>query len=137
MRVEAALITAGLMALASPARAQTSAFDGSWAVTVACPAVADSDGYTLRFPVRVAGGDLIGENGAPGMAGFLRLTGHIQPDGVTLLAAEGLVGSPRHAIGRIPSLTPYHYSAATRFTPSHGNGSRTSVRPCTLDFVRG
>ncbi len=136
MRFLPTLIASAVMASASPVRAQSAAFDGGWAVTVSCPAVADADGYTLRFPARIAGGDLSGENGSPGFPGYLRLSGHVQADGTALLSAEGLVGSPRVAIGRVPSLTPYRYTAATRFTPSRGAGTRTSVRPCTLDFVR-
>ncbi len=119
-----------------PAAAQPTQFDGSWAVTVSCPAVADATGYTLRFPARVMSGNLVGENGRPGDAGYLRLAGHIQPDGTALLAADGLIGNPRTAIGQLPSLTPYRYAAATRFAGDRGTGNRTSVRPCTLDFVR-
>lgn len=137
MRRPATLILAGLAALASPVRAQPSSFDGLWAVVVACPPIADAAGYTLRFPARIAGGELSGENGSPGVPGFLRLTGHVQPDGTALLSADGLIGNPRDAIGRLPSLTPYRYTATTRFTGNHGIGSRTSVRPCTLDFARG
>lgn len=116
--------------------AQSTPFDGSWAVTVSCPAVADAIGYTLRFPARVTGGNLIGENGSPGDAGYLRLAGRIQPDGSAVLAADGLVGNPRTAIGQLPSLSSYRYTATTRFAGNRGTGNRTSVRPCTLDFVR-
>lgn len=126
-----------IMALISPAHAQVARFDGVWAVTVSCPAIADAAGYTLRFPARIAGGELIGENGSPGAPGYLRLSGHVQPDGTAMLSADGLVGSPRVAIGRVPALTPYRYTAPTRFTGDHGAGARTSVRPCTLDFARG
>lgn len=132
-----AVWVAAVTAFVSPARAQPAAFDGVWAVTVACQAIADADAYTLRFPARIAGGDLYGENGSPGAPGFLRLSGHVQPDGTALLSADGLVGSPRVAIGRVPSLTPYRYSAPSRFTGNRGTGTRTSVRPCTLDFTRG
>ncbi|MDT7950750.1 MAG: hypothetical protein RQ966_04520 [Acetobacteraceae bacterium] len=121
---------------ANPVAAQSSQFDGVWGVTISCPAVADATGYTLRFPARVTRGSLAGENGAPGQPGYLRLTGSIQADGSALLEAHGLVGSPRTAIGQLPSLTPYHYTAAARFAGDHGTGNRTSVRPCSLDFVR-
>jgi hypothetical protein len=130
-------LAAAIIALASPAGAQPASFDGVWAVTVACPAVADAAGYTLRFPARIDRGELLGENGTPGSPGFLRLSGHVQSDGNAVLAAEGLVGSPRVAIGHVASLTPYRYNAPTRFVGGHGTGSRNSVRPCSLDFVRG
>ena len=116
--------------------AQPAPFDGSWAVTVSCPAVVDAIGYTLRFPARVTQGNLTGENSTAGAAGYLRLAGHIQPDGTALLAADGLIGNPRTAIGQLPSLTPYRYTATVRFAGNHGTGNRTTTRPCTLDFVR-
>ena len=81
-------------------------------------------------------GNLVGENGRSGDAGYLRLAGHIQPDGTALLAADGLIGNPRTEIGRLPSLIPYSYTAATRFAGDRGTGNRTRVRPCTLGFVR-
>ena len=125
-----------LAALASPARAQSTPFDGVWGVIVACPAIADAAGYTLRFQARVTAGDFLGENGTPGTPSYLHLSGHIHPDGTALLDAAGLVGSPQYALGRVPTLTPYHYTAPTRFTGNHGVGTRTTTRPCTLDFTR-
>lgn len=128
------LLVASVLQLGSAA-ARAAQFDGMWAVTVSCPAVADATGYTLRFPARVTDNSMVGENGSPGEAGYLRLTGVIQADGTALLAATGLVGNSRTAIGQLPSLTPYRYTATTRFAGAHGTGDRTSVRPCKLDFV--
>ena len=124
-----------LTALASPAYAQSTPFDGVWSVTIACPAIADAAGYTLRFPARVTEGDLLGQNQAPGAPGYLRLAGHIQPDGTALLDAQGLVGNPRVALGQVPTLTPYRYAATTRFSGNHGQGNRVTTRPCTLDLT--
>ena len=112
-------------------------FDGAWAVTLVCPQAADGVfGYTYRFGAIVTDGVLHGENGTRGMPSWLALDGRIQPDGTALLAAEGLTGTPEYAMGRVPKMTSYRYRATARFGGTRGTGTRTEVRPCTLDFVR-
>ena len=114
-----------------------SPFDGAWAVTLVCPQAADGAfGYTYRFGAIVTDGVLHGENGVRGMPSWLALDGRIQPDGTALLAAEGLTGTPNYAVGRVPKLTSYHYRATARFSSTRGTGTRTEVRPCTLDFMK-
>ncbi len=139
MPLKAAVIAGFVLctAVAPSAQAETTPFDGAWSATVMCPAVADATGYTLRFPARVSEGQFKGENATAGSAGYLLLVGRIQRDGSALLTADGLVGNPRTAIGQLPTLTPYHYTATVRFAGSAGTGQRTSTRPCRLDFVRG
>ena len=121
---------------AQPAIAQSASFDGVWNVTVSCPAAGDAAGYTLRFHADVSGGALVGENGTPGLGGYLHIAGRIQPNGNAVLIARGLVGNPRVAIGNLPTLTPYNYTAVVHFDGNHGTGRRTTARPCTLDFLR-
>ena len=68
-----------LTALASPASAQSGPFDGLWSVVIACPAIDDAAGYSLRFPARVTAGDLVGENAAPGATRLPPSVGPHQP----------------------------------------------------------
>ena len=125
-----------LTAWAAPALA-ASPFDGAWAVTLVCPQAVDGAfGYTYRFGATVTDGVLHGENGTRGMPSWLALDGRIQPDGTALLSAEGLTGTPEYAVGRVPKMTSYRYRATARFSGTRGTGSRTEVRPCTLDFVK-
>lgn len=63
----AAVLASALAGWTAPCHAATS-FDGTWAVTVACPTAADGAfGHTYHFSAAVADGVLHGENGICGM----------------------------------------------------------------------
>ena len=131
-----ALLASALAGWVAPCRAATP-FDGTWAVTLVCPTAADGAfGYTYRFNAAVVDGVLHGENGTRGMASWLALDGRIQPDGTGILAADGLTGSPEYSVGWVTKLTSYHYRVNAIFNAIRGTGTRTEIRPCTLDFVR-
>lgn len=125
-----------LLLLATPAAAQAPGFDGVWGVTITCTASADATGYRLQFPARIAGGMIQGQNGEPGKPGYLLLQGRVEPGGAASLTGDGLVGSPRTAIGQLASTTPYHFLGTARFAGNQGTGQRTTTRPCSIDFTR-
>jgi hypothetical protein len=122
----------------SPMSTGASAFDGNWAVTIACEAAADgARGYTFRFPARIDDGALHGEKGTKGEATWLTLDGRLKADGSSTLTVHGLTGSPDYNVGRVAQLTPYTYHVTAQFEAAHGTGTRVELRPCTLEFVKG
>ena len=131
-----AIALLALLASSTPATAQVTGFDGVWGVIVTCPASADASGYRLQFPARIANGQIQGQNGDQGKPGYLLLQGRIDPGGAAALTGDGLVGSPRTAIGQLSAATPYHFLGTARFAGNQGSGQRTTTRPCTIDFTR-
>ena len=122
------------VAMATPA----SPFDGSWTVTLTCPASTDGRalGYSYEFPVRVKDNILEGEHGTQGEPGWLKLSGPIQPDGSAALLAEGLTNLPNYALYSLKRGTPYKHAVTAKFDPHHGSGSWITIRTCTFDFAR-
>jgi hypothetical protein len=124
--------------IAASAMAQaTRRFDGTWSVNLQCEDAGDGAlGYTFNFYVTVRDGRLQGEHGAPGTSGYLLLQGVIDPDGHSILTAEGLTGTPEYAVRRVRRGTPYAYHLNTRFDGSSGTGTRIELRRCTANFRR-
>lgn len=114
-------------------------FDGRWEVTITCSAAADgARGYTLRFSARVQDGVFAGAyRGSSAAEGSLDLSGPIAADGTARLAARGLTGDPRTAVGRVAQQTPYAYTLEARFQGDAGAGRRIETRPCEASFRRG
>ena len=122
--------------LAAQARALDPArFDGTWNVTVHCPAHGGASGYTHRFPAQVNDGKLEAQSGVTGQPSSLMLSGTIQPDGTASINARGVTGDPKYTANRT-SKSPYAYRVDVRFEGSRGSGNRTEPRPCSLTFVR-
>jgi hypothetical protein len=111
-------------------------FDGVWTTVVACAAVGGAVPYSYEFFSTVKDSVLHGEHGVKGAPGWLQLDGHIMPDGAAAIAAHGLVGKERAALGERPPGTPYRYQIDARFSDKSGTGHRVKGRTCTVSFSR-
>jgi caspase domain-containing protein len=111
-------------------------FDGTWNVTVDCPAYNRAAGYTLRFLAQVKDGALHGQHGVTGQPGSLTLTGKILSDGNASIDARGTTGDPKFNLNSASTGSPYAYRANAHFEGSRGSGIRTDLRPCDLTFVK-
>jgi hypothetical protein len=120
--------------------AQTTQFDGSWRVTMVCPAhdVADDDakGYTHRFSGQVVNGQFSATHGNEGEPGWHFLNGKIKPDGAAALHLDGIVNNPKYAINDAPRGKRYSYRVRAQFTESSGSGQRLTGRACEFTFAR-
>ena len=121
---------------AKPAALDATRFDGTWRVTVDCPAHKAAAGYVMQMQADVKEGVLQGQSGVVGQPSSLTLSGKIGADGSALISALGRVGDPKHTVNRLSSGVPYAYQVNARFEGSHGVGNRVEVRPCTLTFVK-
>jgi hypothetical protein len=113
-------------------------FDGSWDVSIACPASsqAGAKGYAFHFPATVKEGQLRGNHLADGTPGALKVEGSIQADGRAFLKGSGLTGSAAYNVKQAASGTPYEYSISARFEQASGSGSRIEGRECSFGFTR-
>jgi hypothetical protein len=120
------------------ARAGTSAFDGSWDVTLTCPKSKDGNamGYSYDFKAEIKDGTLHGERGTSGEPGWLQLDGPIKPDGSAALIAEGLTNSPAYAINNPKKNTHYKHAVTAQFEEDKGSGNWITVRTCTFQFMK-
>jgi len=129
-------LSALLFAVGAGADDSAARFDGDWATVVACAMAAGAVAYSYEFSSSVKNGVLHGEHGIKGAPGWLRLDGQIQPDGSASIAAHGLVGKERAAVGELPPGAPYHYNIVASFSENSGTGHRVNVRRCTVTFSR-
>ncbi|MES2713497.1 MAG: hypothetical protein V4653_18105 [Pseudomonadota bacterium] len=130
-------LLAGCAAPAPLASPTAHPFDGRWAVTQTCPAMAlGVRGYVYQFPAYIRDSVFRGEQGREGEPGWLLLRGPVQRDGRATLEAQGLTGTVETTAGFLASSTPYRYTVEARFQPRSGQGRRIEVRTCTLDFAR-
>jgi len=136
--VFAALARQRLAGLAAkPPALDPARFDGTWNVTILCPAHNAAAGYTMRLRAEVKAGVLNGQHGVPGQPDSMTLTGKISADGTASIAARGKTGDPKFSLGSEAPGFPYAYPASVRFEGSRGTGNRTdTLRPCSLTFVR-
>lgn len=134
----AALARQRLASMSPPARARDLArFDGTWNVTVECPAHGSASAYTRRLLAQVKDGTLAAQLGDIGRPNSLTLSGNIQPDGKASIDAHGMVGDPRNAVNRLSQGAAYAYRVDAVFEGARGVGNRTdNVRPCSLTFAK-
>ena len=127
-----------LASVSQRARALDSArFDGTWSVTVQCPAHGNASAYTRRLLAQVKDGSLAAQLGDVGQPNSLSLSGKIQPDGKASLEARGMVGDSRNTVNRLSQGAAYAYRVDAVFEDTRGVGNRTDdVRPCSLTFVK-
>jgi len=111
-------------------------FDGTWAVTMDCPAHGRAAGYIMKFSGQVKDRVLLAQHGIEGHPNSLTLRATIQPDGSASIDARGITGDPRYTVNNETKGTPYAYRAIARFEGSRGTGSKTDIRPCNLTFAR-
>ena len=121
---------------AKPPALDPARFDGTWNVTIECPAHNSAAGYTLRFLAAVKDGVLHAQHGVTGKPDSLTLTGKISSDGSASIAARGRTGDPKFSVNRESTGTPYGYRANVRFEGSRGSGNKIEIRPCSLTFVK-
>ena len=105
-------------------------FDGTWSVTVQCPAHGNASAYTRRLVAQVKDGALAGQLGDVGQPNSLSLSGKIQPDGKASLEARGMVGDSRNTVNRLSQGAAYAYRVDAVFEDARGVGNRrtTSAR---------
>jgi hypothetical protein len=134
----AALARQRLASVSQQARARDlGRFDGTWNVTVQCPAHGIASGYTRRLLAQVKDGALAAQQGDVGQPGWLTLSGKIQPDGKASIDARGLVGDSRNAANRLSQGAAFAYRVDAVFEGARGVGNRTDdVRPCSLTFIK-
>jgi hypothetical protein len=113
-------------------------FDGSWDISITCPASAQAvfKGYAYHFPATVKDGKLVGNHLAEGTPGSLKVEGQIQADGHALLKGTGLTGLAAYNVKQVAAGTPYEYSITARFEQVGGSGSRIEGRECSFVFTR-
>ena len=119
-----------------PANADQKPFDGTWDTVLSCPNNAGAMGYSFRFDSLVKDGQLHGQKGTKGQAGWLEINGKIGVDGVGHLLANGLVGASEYAVGKRPAGTEYAYKIDAKFAGEDGAGKRVEGRPCEVTFHR-
>ena len=134
MRVPLALLAA-LSSIATAA--DRDRLDGRWETTVTCANYRDALGYSYRFASEVKQGALYGLHGTKGEAGYLEIDGHIEPDGIGRLYAQGRTGGKDFVPGReTPRGTEYGYEIEAHFDADKGSGTRLQGRPCALRFEK-
>jgi len=138
MKISACIALSLLIAL--PAAAQQSKFDGSWNVTMTCPAHNaeddDAKGYTHRFPAEVEKNRIRGTHGKEGEPGWHLLQGKINDDGTATLRLDGVVNNPKYSINEAQRGKEYSYRIKAQFEPSSGVGQRLTGRVCEFKFAR-
>jgi hypothetical protein len=134
-----AYIALSLLA-AVPATAQQATFDGTWNVTMTCPAHNaeddDAKGYTHRFAAQVEKSRIRGAHGKEGEPGWHLLQGKINDDGTATLRLDGVVNNPKYAINDAQRGKEYSYRVKARFEANSGVGQRLTGRVCEFTFTR-
>lgn len=132
------IVAGGLAAAAAAAQAQDAArFDGDWAVVLHCPRSPDGAlPFAFRFPARVSGGVLHGENGVAGQPRWLALDGPIRPNGDAALVANGITGQSAYNLNGTGRGVPYRYAVSAHFEASSGTGQWVTTRTCVFTFSR-
>jgi hypothetical protein len=131
----AGLLLMNSLAAQAPTKANT-AFDGTWDTVISCPDTQGALGFSFRFDSVVKNGELHGEQGTRGRAGYQELNGSLVQDGISHLLVNGLVGASQFAVGNRPAGTQYAYRVEAKFHGDQGTGKRTQGRPCDLTFHR-
>jgi hypothetical protein len=113
--------------LAQKAIADTTAFDGTWSVTVDFHEYKNPDGSTAlptarHFLAKVKNGILHGELGTKGAANWYELTGKIEADGAANLHVNGTTGDPKYTPNHPHPGLPFAYEVTGHFEDRHGTG---------------
>ena len=117
-------------------------FDGHWLTKLTCPPKGSTSGYTWEFPATIQNNNFIGEHGAAGEPGYLRLEGKIAENGSAKLAANGIVASRQYARGVFAHKgEEYSYDVKAQFKEAEGAGTRNEGmgivgRPCVFEFKK-
>jgi hypothetical protein len=127
-------------AIVPPTRLQDAAtshkFDGTWTITIGCPAEGKVLGYTRSLTGTVTNGRLHGELLKEGAPNWLAIDGPIDEDGKTILLVHGLTNDPKYTYGQVKAGSPYTYTVNAQFNAASGSGKRVELRPCTVSFLK-
>jgi hypothetical protein len=114
-------------------------FDGTWNVTLVCPAAQGAAGYSFQFIAQVKGGVLHGQYENKDYGSNLTLDGKIKPNGEALINANGAIGrDPKYITSSYShsNMSFYKYHIDGHFTDSRGTGKREEGRVCNYTFVK-
>jgi hypothetical protein len=131
-----------LYAQNTKAASDTTAFDGTWQVTMSArdydnPNSTMSDAYAYHFPMSVKDGVLHGERGNRGMWDFYEIDGKIAADGIATIRAEGITGAGTQFTKRhSPPGKPYTYAVSAQFKGRNGSGKSAGPRIRIFTFVK-
>jgi hypothetical protein len=112
-------------------------YDGTWTVTHVCKKAPDGAlPFTFDYVANVNGGLLDAQFTAPDGATF-HIAGHINPDGTSNLAMNGMTGLTEYTVGHPSPGVPFSYNIRGKFTGSLGTGQRADgKRQCSFSFVK-
>jgi hypothetical protein len=113
-------------------------YDGNWSVTVDCQQSGQVRGYNTTFPGQVTNGVMHAQKGADGAPGTIKIDGKIMPDGSAALVESGWGGDARYVAGNPGTgvAGAFNVPSPSRFDATHGTGSRTAGRVCSVTFTK-
>ena len=111
-------------------------FDGSWDVTLNCPASGKAQGFTRPLAATVTNGVFHAEAQGQGGVNRLEIDGQIPTDGKTTLSARGTTGASTYTLNNLAPGSPYAFTVDAQFERNRGSGKRNEARPCNLVFVK-
>jgi hypothetical protein len=119
------------------AMADTTAFDGTWFVTVDAQDYKNPDStmahhWAIQFPAEVKKGCCT-ESMAPEAR---RPGGKIEADGTANLRTKGITKEPDASANHPRLGTPYEYQVIAHFSGRHGTGKSVGLRTRILTFVK-
>jgi hypothetical protein len=116
------------------AASDTSAFDGTWAVTVNFHEYKNPDGTVAKgwvkyFPATIKSGVLHGELGTRGAPNWYELNGKIEADGTANLRVNGVTGNPGYTPDHPQPGLHFQYEVNAHFDGRHGTGQSVGDPP--------
>ncbi|GMO96478.1 caspase family protein [Bradyrhizobium sp. TM239] len=111
-------------------------FDGSWDVTLNCPASGKAQGFTRPLAGTVTNGVFHAEAQSKDGVNRLEIDGQIPADGKTTLSARGTTGASAYTLNNLAPGSPYAFTVDAQFDRTRGTGKRNEARACNLVFVK-
>ncbi|WP_026201684.1 caspase family protein [Bradyrhizobium sp. WSM2793] len=111
-------------------------FDGSWDVTLNCPASGKAQGFTRPLAGTVTNGVFHAEAQSKDGVNRLEIDGQIPADGKTTLSARGTTGASAYTLNNLAPGLPYAFTVDAQFDGTRGSGKRNEARACNLVFVK-
>ncbi|MHC4045894.1 caspase family protein [Bradyrhizobium sp. 23AC] len=111
-------------------------FDGTWDVTLNCPASGKAQGFTRPLAGTVTNGVFHAEAQSKDGVNRLEIDGQIPADGKTTLSARGTTGASAYTLNNLAPGSPYAFTVDAQFDRTRGSGKRNEARACNLVFVK-
>ncbi|MBR1324866.1 MULTISPECIES: caspase family protein [Bradyrhizobium] len=111
-------------------------FDGTWDVTLNCPASGKAQGFTRPLAGTVTNGVFHAEAQSKDGVNRLEIDGQIPADGKTTLSARGTTGASAYTLNNLAPGSPYAFTVDAQFDRTRGTGKRNEARACNLVFVK-